>query len=148
MEPEIQLMADRLIATMEQPTQRLEEHRTAVSALRAELASVGHPMRALLQWDHPEHDGIQIVVDLDERGRAALDPAVDDLFDLALAQAINGIGALILSRDSPIRVSGRPIRELQTAIELEHGAWRYESDAAGSPRWALAPDCASGGLPG
>lgn len=101
-----------------------ERYAAAVARLRAEIAGVGRPMVALLDWDSPVAGEVSIRLDLLEDGTAELGPEMDTAFEASLAQALASIGALVLTTDAPLQVVGSKVRSEMRGYELAHGTWR------------------------
>lgn len=141
--PDLQALLHDAMAALKAPEECLARHRQAVAALRTELIAMGHPMTTEVGWgddDNPD-DLIEVSLDLDEHGFAELGSALDRLFDLSLAQALNRVGSLMLSRPAPMSLLGGPSREQWCAIALDHGSWRYVATDSGqrtpTPNWKL-----------
>lgn len=141
--PDLQALLREARAALDAPEESLARHRQVVAALRTELVAMGHPMTAKVGWgdDDDPDDLIEVSLDLDEHGFAELGSALDRLFDLSLAQALNRVGSLMLSRRAPMNLLGGPGREQRCAIALDHGSWRYVSTDSGqrtpAPIWKL-----------
>lgn len=133
--PDEQALLQEAMAALDAPEESLAKHSQAVAALRSELIAMSHPMTVAVGWgddDNPE-DLIEVSLDLDEHGFAELGSALDRLFDLSLAQALNRVGSLMLSRPAPVSIVGGPSREQWCAIALDHGSWRYVAPDSGEP---------------
>ena len=139
--PDMQELLGKAMTLLEASEESLARHRAAVATLRQELARMGRPMTALIGWgdDERSDDLIEIRLDLDEHGHAELGSSLDRLFDLSLAQALNRIGSLVLTRPASLSVAGSARRTQVCGIELDHGVWRYADQDADSrsPRWEL-----------
>lgn len=139
--PDDRMVLAEAMAALKAPKETLMRHRVEVESLRAVLAAMGRPMSALVEWGDSEDPEslISVSLDLDEHGRAELGDELDRLFDFSLAQALEEVGSLILTRPAALVAVVGEDRTQRCGIGLDHGTWFFADHGKdpARPRWVL-----------